>query len=371
MKHITRHFTPLFFLILAIAAFTISASGQGLKLPRVSPPAELKQTIGLTDIIVNYSRPQVIANDQDRTGKIWGGPAWYGFVDNGQTKRPWRAGANENTTITFTDAVKIQGKKLEAGTYGLHMALYEDGKATVIFSNNSTSWGSYSYNEAEDALRVDTQMKDGPFTNALAYHFTDIGPDYGVLALSWEKKTIPFKIEVDTKETVMANIRKQLKDEKGQTWQALNAAAQYCAQNNTNLEEAMQWAEKSIELNKNVQNLFTKAQLLHVTGKKEKAFKVTDAAAEMADVNQLNQLGYQLLLQMKEPAKAVEYFKLNVERNPENANCYDSLGEGYAHLGEKEKAVKNFKKSLSMNPPDNVRQNSLKYLKELGAEMER
>ena len=72
MKHITRHFTPLFFLILAIAAFTISASGQGLKLPRVSPPAELKQTIGLTDIIVNYSRPQVIANDQDRTA------GWHG-----------------------------------------------------------------------------------------------------------------------------------------------------------------------------------------------------------------------------------------------------------------------------------------------------
>lgn len=369
MKHITRHFTPFFFLIFAMAAFAIQANGQGIKLPRVSPPAELKQTIGLTEIVVNYSRPQVIANGKDRTGEIWGNLVSYGFVDNGQTKMPWRAGANENTTITFTDAVKIQGKQLEPGTYGLHMALYEDGKATIIFSNNSTSWGSFSYNEAEDALRVDTQMKDGPFTNALTYHFTDLGPDYGVLALSWEKKTIPFKIEVNTKETVMSNIRKQLK-EGDETWQRLNAAAQYCAQNNTNLEEATQWAEKSIELNKNVQNLFTKAQLLHVAGKKEKAFKVTDTVAEIADVNQLNQLGYQLLLQMKEPAKAVEYFKLNVERNPDNANCYDSLGEGYAILGEKEKAIKSFKKSLSMNPPENVRQNSMKYLKELAAEME-
>lgn len=362
-----NNITRLSFLFLCLTLFCLQVYAQGLKTPRPSPPAELKQTIGLTDIVVNYSRPQVIRDGKDRTGEVWGGPAWYGFMKAGNAEIPWRAGANENTTISFSDDVKVEGKKLKAGKYALYMAVFEDGKVTVIFSENSSRWGSYGYDPSEDALRVDVKAKESAFTNTLTYDFVQFGKDYGVLALSWEKKMIPFKIQVDAGETVLANIRKQLKAGQDQSWQGLNAAANYCAQNNVNHEEALGWAEKSIKLEKNIQNMSTKALLLYKTGEKKSAFKVTDELAEMADINQLNQLGYQML-QMEIPDKAVEYFELNVKRNPEDANCHDSLGEGYMAIGENKKAVKSFKKSLSLNPPDNVRQNSLMNLKKLGVD---
>ena len=143
--------TKLMLYPIAIVAFlfgTMTVHSQGVTTPkRGSLPAEIMQTVGLTDITVNYSRPKLTAgNGTDRSGQIWGQLVSYGFFKSNfgnQGDNPWRAGANENTTITFSDNVKIEGKDLAAGTYGLHMAVFEDGKVTVIFSNNSTSWGSF------------------------------------------------------------------------------------------------------------------------------------------------------------------------------------------------------------------------------------
>lgn len=368
MKITYVQITRLFILVLWLGTSAIQLDAQGLATPRVSPPAELKQTIGLTEIVVNYARPKVIRDGQDRTGKIWGQAAWYGFIDAGGGKIPWRAGANENTLISFSDDVKVEGKALKAGKYGLYMALSEEGKATVIFSKKTDAWGSFGYNQSEDALRVDVEMKDNHFVNPLTYDFTELGNDYGVMALSWEKKQIPFKIEVDVKEAVLANFRKQLKGEGGSSWQAFNAAAGYCSQLNFNHEEALGWAEKSIHADKNIRNMSTKALLLYQTGHKEDAFATTDDIAQNADNAQLNSLGYQML-QMKEFEKGIAYFELNVERNPKDANVYDSLGEAYMLKGDKKKAIKTLKKALTLNPADNVKQNTLANLKKMGVQM--
>ena len=167
-------------ILLATLALCLSSGlfSQNLRMPRISPPVETKMTIGLTDISINYSSPSVKRDGQDRTGNIWGGPAWYGYLENGDSKLPWRAGANENTTISFSEDVKIQGKDLKAGKYGLQMAVFETGKVTVIFSNNSNLWGSMGYSPEEDALRVETRMEDSPFSNLLTYSFVEVGKDY-------------------------------------------------------------------------------------------------------------------------------------------------------------------------------------------------
>ncbi len=358
----------LFALLLLFASSLTSLTGQPLTTPRPSPAATLSQQIGMAQVTINYSRPQVIANGNDRTGKIWGNLVAYGFNKinfASQGEIPWRAGANENTIITFSDNVKIEGKALKAGSYGLHMAIHEEGKATLIFSENTSSWGSFWYDEKEDALRVDVQMQDHGFTNALTYEFVEFGPNHGTLALHWEKKSIPFKISIDGHEMALAAFRDELRGVKGFGWQGPLSAANYCLQNNINHEEALSWADRAMGNTKNFQTLSVKSGLMLQMGKQEEAVPFADEASTMANVNQLNGLGY-LMLQNQQTKHAVRYFKLNTEKNPKNANCYDSLGEGYMALGENEKAIESFKKSLSLNPPPFVKANSLKNLEKLG-----
>ncbi len=357
---------------LAIFAFTFSAFSQNVTQPRpVSPAAELTQKIGLTDITVNYSRPRVTLNGTDRTGKIWGQLVPYGFSKINfacQCEIPWRAGANENTTIEFTDDVKIEGKSLPAGKYGLHMAIYQDSRATLIFSKNHTSWGSFFYDAKDDVLRVDVKTKEVPHTEVLTYDFTEMDNDYAVLALSWEKKQIPFRIEVDVHKIVLANFRNELKSLPGFGWQGFQSAANYCLNNNINHEEALQWADIAVQRNKSFPTLTTKAGLMFQMGKQDEGDKMLDEAVALGNKQQINGLGYQLL-GLKRYKKAIEVFQTNIKNDPNDPNGYDSLGEAYKQAGDKENAVKNLRKALSMNPPANVKANSEKLLKELGEDL--
>ncbi|REE05895.1 DUF2911 domain-containing protein [Marinoscillum furvescens] len=340
-----------------------------LTTPRPSPAAELTQTIGLTKVTVNYSRPQVIRGANDRTGQIWGNQVPYGLTANNfgnQKPMPWRAGANENTVITFSTPVKIEGKAIAAGSYGLHMIPNADGTVQVLFSTNTTSWGSFWYEEAEEVLRVSVKMEDAPFTNVLTYDFVAFSPNTGTLALSWDDKRIPIQISVD-QETTLANIRDQLRGVIGFGWQGPLAAASYCLNNNINHEEAIGWADRAIAANRSGQTLGVKAALLFQVGNNEEGVKVADEAKEIANVNELNILGYQLM-GAKQMDKAKEFFLLNIERNPEVANCYDSMGECYVAMGDEKAAIKMFKKSLAMNPPANVKANSIANLQRLGVE---
>ncbi|MDW3208523.1 MAG: DUF2911 domain-containing protein [Reichenbachiella sp.] len=355
--------------IVALLCWEVSA--QNVTTPRaVVPAGEMTQTIGISTVNIKYSRPRVTLRGNDRTGNIWGTLIPWGFeattfVDGSNI--PWRAGANENTIITFSDDVKIEGKDLAAGTYGLHMAVYEDGKATVIFSNNSSSWGSFYYKEAEDALRVDVQSMDIAHTEVLTYDVINMDNTSATVALKWEKKAIPFKVEYDVHSIVIANFKDELRSIPGFGWQGLNQAANYCAQNNVELEQGLAWVDRSIANTKNFNNLSTKGQLLTAMGKTSEAQAIMDESVAIANVGQLNFLGYQMLGQQKYD-KAIEYFTLNAKRNPKNANCWDSLGEAYKTKGDNKNAIKYLKKSLSMNPAANVKANSIKLLKEMGVD---
>ena len=371
-KYQIRKRTSFLFISVFILLYAFQAFGQNVTTPRpVSPAAEVKQRIGLTDITVNYSRPRVTLNGTDRTGRIWGQLVPYGFSKTQfgcQCEIPWRAGANENTTIEFSDDVKIEGKPLPAGKYGLHMAIYEDNRATLIFSRNHTSWGSFFYDQKDDVLRVDVKTKQIPQTEVLTYDFIEMENDSAVLALSWEKKQIPFRIEVDVHKVVLANFRDELRSLPGFGWQGFQTAANYCFANDINHEEALGWAETAVARNKSYPTLTTKAGLLFQMGKQAESDKILDEAAALANKQQLNALGYQLL-GLKRYPKAIEISQQNIKNDPNDPNSYDSLGEAYKQAGDKENAVKNLRKALSMNPPPAVKANSEKLLKELGEDL--
>lgn len=351
---------------LAALFLTAKTEAQTITTPRVaSPAAEVSQTVGISKVTINYSRPSV----KDR--EIWGMLVPYGYNNLGfgtATAAPWRAGANENTVITLSHDAKIAGKEVPAGSYGLFVAVMENGGATFILSENTTSWGSYFYDEKEDVLRADVTTEEIPMTETLTFDFIETGKNSTIAVLDWEKKRFPLEISFDTDRIVLAQAEGQLRGVSGFGWQGPLSAANYCMQNNINHEQALKWVDQSINNNKNFQNVFVKASLLKQTGKESQSLPMFDEAAQMANTGQLNYLGYQMLNQHKDFEKAIEYFKLNVKKNPENANVHDSLGEAYKESGQDKLAIKSLKKSLSLNPPANVKANSIKLLKELGVD---
>ena len=248
---------------------------------------------------------------------------------------------------------------------GLFVGIHEDGKADIIFSKNTSSWGSFFYSESEDQVRVTVQSQDIPNSERLTFDFTSIDNTSAVAVLDFEKKRFPFKVEFDVHEIVLSNARDELRSVTGFGFQGPASAAQYCLQNNINHEEAMAWADQAVAANKNFQTLFVKAGLMAQAGKDASA--TYDEAANLANTAQLNALGYQLLGQGNND-QALSFFKLNTKNNPDDPNVFDSLGECLKTMGLDKEAIKAFKKSLSLNPPANVKANSIKLLQELGVD---
>ncbi len=238
-----------------------------LDLPRQSQHALVSQRIGITDITINYHRPLV--NDR----KVWGNLVPYGQV--------WRAGANENTTITFSDPVTIEGKALDRGTYGLHMIPNAD-EWTVIFSKNSTSWGAFTYKQDEDALRVNVKPQTAEMHNALTYDFDQVTPDSTVVELEWEKVAVPFKVAVDVHPLVEASLKNQLRNLSQYTWISWDDAATYLLTEKTDYEIALTYANKSIENEDRYENELTKSKLLEALNRKDDSLAAQKRALELA-----------------------------------------------------------------------------------------
>ena len=353
-----RFFTILSLLILMLGGFS-SLQAQ-LTVPYASPHAMVMQRIGITDMIVKYNRPAVNGR------QIWGNVVPYGLNNLGfgtSTAAPWRAGANENTIFKVSHDVKIEGKTLPAGKYGLHMIVQENGDVTIIFSKNYSSWGSFFYEPKEDALRVEVSSEDVAHVERLAYEFTDLSNTSVVLALRWEKKRIPFKIEVDVHDIVLANMKKELHSNKGFNYQAWNTAAGYCLQNNIALEQGLQWAEAAATApfigEKNFNTLSTKAQILAKMGKGADAEKVMDEALPLATVFQVHQYARQLLTQGNK-TKALEVFQWNAKAHPNTWPVNVGLSRGYSAVGEYKKALKHAKLALANVPQgDNLNKSNL------------
>ncbi|OUR97706.1 hypothetical protein A9Q86_15960 [Flavobacteriales bacterium 33_180_T64] len=356
--------TTLFLCLLLSISYSTFAQ---LNTPRGSQQATVSQRIGVSDVSITYSRPSVKGRE------IWGKLVPYGMNNLGfgtATEAPWRAGANENTTIAFTHDASLQGKPIKAGTYGLHIEVRADNTATLILSKDIDAWGSYFYDKSNDALRVDITTTIVSHHELLTYEFNDVQANSATASLAWGEKAFPFNVSFEVTGIVLADFRAKAKGQAGFQRQNWEQAANFALNNGGDLNEALGWINSAISgqffSQKTFNNLAIKAQLLNKLGEIEAFGATLDEAAAIANVGQLNRMGYQML-NLKDNDRAMVYFKKAVSLAPKNPNVYDSLGEAYKTIGDKKNAIKNFKRALSMNPPANVKANSEKHLKELGA----
>jgi hypothetical protein len=316
--------------------------------------ASVSETIGVTDVAIDYNRPRV----KGRDGKIWGQLIPAGYVDQGfgtSKSAPWRAGANENTTIAFSTDVTIEGKPLPAGKYGFFVA-YGPDQCTLIFSRNSTSWGSFFYDPSEDVLRVN--VKPVALDNKvewLKYEFTNETDTTATVALEWEKLMIPFTVGVDYASTQLASFRRELRSERGFTWEAWNEAAAWCLAHNTNYDEALLWANNATDPNFGGNTVFTtwntKAQLLRKLGKDSEADSIMKKAQPMASMAELHQYGRQLLAQ-KKVKEAMDVFTANYKKFPHEVMTNMGLARAYSAEGDYKTALKYVTDAQALTPPN-------------------
>ncbi len=346
-----------------IVLTAVPVVAQPVTTPRTpSPASKVTQTIGISTVTVSYSRPAVKGRE------VWGKLVPYGWNKQGfglGNDAPWRAGANENTLITFSHPAKFAGQAVPAGTYGLFYVINQDDTGEVILSNDTKSWGSFFYDAKNDLLRSRIQIRNNNHTEVLTYDFINLTKNSGELVLNWEKKQFPVVIEFAVDDIVMANAAAELKGSTGFTAQGFNSAANYALANKTNLETALTWIDQAIQQNPTFNSKNVKSQILTALGRNADGEKVLSEAIAAATEPELNLYGYQLLNQ-KNFDKGIQMLTLNTQRFPKSANAWDSLGEAYALKGDKDNAVKNFKKSLTMNPTPAVKANSEKYLKQFG-----
>jgi tetratricopeptide (TPR) repeat protein len=315
--------------------------------------------VGVTDIEIHWNAPGV----KGREGKIWGTDiAPYGFTILGygsNVQSPWRAGANENTTISFSTDVLINGKSLQAGKYGFFIALYPDS-SVLIFNKNTEGWGSYFYNSKLDVLRVATiQQKDQPaIKERLEYTFTKHTDRSIEVAMEWERWRIPFTVSVDLKATTLASIRTQMSGAMGFDPPSLEAAANWCLQNEVNYDEALNWINSAVDPSlggvQSFRALSTKAGLLEKTNRKAEADKMMQTAIDNASSVELHSYGRQLLAQNKK-TEAMAVFQKNYTKFkgawPTNAG----MMRGYSANGDLKKALEHAKLALAQAPDEQNR----------------
>ena len=320
---------------MAFCQITLPAGGGNKK-------ASVSEWIGITNVKIDYDRPGV----KEREGKIWGSLVHYGFADlhYGTSKAaPWRAGANENTTIEFSTEVSIEGNPLPAGKYGFFIAMGPE-KATLIFSKYNTAWGSFYYDPKDDALRVEVSVqKLNESVEWLKYEFDGQTENSAVVSMQWEKVKIPFTVSVDLPKLQIESFRREFNSgDFYRYWQNMHTAANYCLVNNINLEEGLTWAERSINTyfgESNFPTLSTYAGLLEKLNRKKEADSVMQKALPMGKPIQLLIYGSSLN-KMKNHQEAFRIFKINYDKNPKDEYACLGMMMGHYFLDDKKEAIK-------------------------------
>jgi hypothetical protein len=333
------HRMKIFFPLLVLPAIV---SAQGVKTARQSKLAAVTEQIGITTVTINYSRPAV----NNREGKIWGDLVPYGFVDYhyGTSKAaPWRAGANENTTIDFSTDVTIEGRPLAAGKYGFFVGMGAE-KATLVFSKDNNAWGSFYYNAASDALRVEVPVRKATDNiEWLKYEFTAETDSTATALLQWEKMRIPITVGVDIKKTQVEAYRHAFNSGAFyEYWQNMQQAADFCLANNVNIEEGLSWADRSIHTffgEANFKTLSTYSGLLEKVGRNHEADSCMKLAWTKGNPGDFYDYGYRMQTRKKYP-EALQAFKAGYDKQPNEwlANFY--LAKGYAGVNDKAAALK-------------------------------
>ncbi len=339
-----KKITTTLLAVLFTAAFS---QAQNITLPPASKKASVSEWIGLTQVTIDYHRPGV----KGREGRIYGDGGIVPY--DGSNPMPWRAGADENTTIYFENDVTINGQALKAGKYGFHIIPAET-VWTLIFSKNNHSWGSYFYDAGEDALRVSAQPETGDFTEWLAYDFVNQTDNSADVRLRWERKQVTFTVASDVHAVTMASLNRELEGSNGFNPQSYTAAAQYCLQAGKDFDKALVWAERSLDPNyagqTNFQNLSTKSMVLEKLGRTADAKAAIDQALPLGTMTELHFYGRQLIGQNK-AEEAMKIFTMNREKNPtDNFTTIVGLARGNMAIGKYKEAAKYFKQAATTAP---------------------
>ncbi len=353
----------LFTQVLLIAFFSSFAchcsllNAQALRIPDgVNLTKKAGQRLGVTDVEVTWNAPAV----RGRQGKIWGTEvAHYGFKILGfgsNVFSPWRAGANECTTISFSTDVTINDKKLPAGKYAFFIALGADS-STLIFNKNVNAWGSYFYDPAMDVLRVNIrQVKDHTFNERLNYVFEANAPDQMELSLQWENWKIPMLIGVDLQKTTLASIQSQMSGAIGFDPASLEAAAKWCLTHETNYEQALNWIETAVSPAlggiERFEAIAIKAGLLEKLGRVREADILIEDGLSMAKTVEVHNYGRQLLAQ-KKTDKALEIFEYNFKKNQGAWPTHVGMMRALSAKGRFPEALEHAKEALKQAQNDN------------------
>lgn len=330
--------------------------------------AFVSEQIGVVKVEISYNRPGV----KGREGKIYNTDVvHYGFIDQGHGtsySTPWRAGANENTTISFSHPVQIAGKDLPAGKYGFFIAVGET-ESTIIFNKINNSWGSFYYDEKEDALRVTIKHVNlDKSVEWLKYEFTEQTDNSAVIALSWERRLFPIPVSADTKALQMAEFRSSYRTTR--SYNDFLVGINWCVANNYGLEEALAWADRGAYFRvmgqQNFRILSAKAQVLTALKRHDEAKKVMNEALPLGTVQDVHFYGRQLQ-QQNEHQEAFKVFQLNYTRHPNDVYTHVGMARGHSGLGEYKKAIAFLKKGLTLNPDATNKANMEAMIKKLEA----
>jgi tetratricopeptide (TPR) repeat protein len=332
-----------YFFVAAMVVGGLFASVQGaaaqsalLNLPRDSQRASVSQRIGITDITINYHRPLV------KGRKVFGpgSPQAYGQV--------WRAGANENTTVNFTTDVTVEGKPLARGVYGLHM-IPSESDWTIIFSKNSTSWGSFTYDVAEDALRVTVKPHPAELEEALLYDFDDVKADAATITMRWEKVAVPIHVQVDANATVLASLHNQLRGRPKFEWAGWSEASEFLLANKLSADEALADANQSIAVEDRFENEMDKSRALDALNRADDAKAARTKAMSLGTQQQVHAYGRQLQTQKKYD-EALEIFRANIKKDPNSWIGHNETARLAVAKGDYDTALKEMKLSQAGLP---------------------
>ena len=356
-------------LVLSACGFAASLAAQTLTLP---PPGAnqrsvVTQYMGMVSATIEYNSPDVTSpTGDDRTGKIWGQLVPWGIAPNpfypgfGTAETmPWRVGANENTTITFSHDVEIEGEPLAAGEYALFMAPGEE-KWTVIFNRNSSAWGSFFYDPDLDALHVEVEPEPTDFFREwLTFEFDDRQLDTARAVMHWEHLRVPFRISVPTSaELYHQALTRELTGAAGFNFQNWIQASQWAAGHETYHEDAMKWADAAIAANTGFQTLSNKAQVLSRVGRDEEAMETLDQAIDHPTATVVGvHMAARGLQQQGLMDAANTVFRKNYEKNPGQWPVDFGMARAYAQEGEFEKALEHARIALERAPAGPQRQN--------------
>lgn len=339
MKSIYRSLLLVAGMFISFAAWS---QFQGLPPSGDNQRSEVTQNMGLVKVTIVYNSPDVNGRE------IWGKLVPYGLNNLGvgkssdQNPSPWRAGANENTVITFSHDVEVEGKPLAAGSYGLHMIPGQD-EWVIIFSKNTSSWGSFFYTPSEDALRVNVKPTAVEHTEWLTYDFTDRFQNNCTARLKWEKVAVPFKLKVPNgDELYVKKFRDEFTSQRGFQWQNSIAPANFCANKKINLDEALGWVDQFINRPLKYYALYnTKANVLTAMGKAAEAQAVMMEAINLPDASAPAIVNFgRSLITASKPKEAMTVFETAYKRYPTVSATLVGMARGYNANGDNKKALK-------------------------------